>query len=119
MLERKRIARGYRSVPGDEEIGVAEGGEDVELDEGMGVIPTGITTTVTGADGGTVDLDGELDRWDENAEDNWDDQPEDQVEEDAAAAAAAPTNGRAKEPLPPPPDEGMRLSLDTDLKAKT
>lgn len=55
MLERKRAARGYTAVAGDEE-------RDIELGE-----------SVSGQESGVVrpTVDEELDRWDENAED-WD-----------------------------------------------
>jgi hypothetical protein len=55
MLERKRAARGYMAVAGDEE-------RDIELGE-----------TVDGQESGVVrpTVDEELERWDENAED-WD-----------------------------------------------
>lgn len=53
MLERKRAARGYTAVAGDEE-------RDIELGE-----------TVEGQESGVVrpTVEEELDRWDENAED--------------------------------------------------
>lgn len=55
MLERKRAARGYGAVPGDDDL-------DVELGE-----------TTDGQESGIVrpTVEEELDRWDENAED-WD-----------------------------------------------
>ncbi|KAH7095114.1 hypothetical protein FB567DRAFT_511776 [Paraphoma chrysanthemicola] len=55
MLERKRAARGYGAVPGDDEL-------DIELGEGS-----------EGQDSGVIrpTVDEELERWDENAED-WD-----------------------------------------------
>ncbi|KAF2827473.1 hypothetical protein CC86DRAFT_211530 [Ophiobolus disseminans] len=55
MMERKRAARGYGAVPGDDELDV-ELGENVEGQESGVVRPT---------------VDEELERWDENAED-WD-----------------------------------------------
>ncbi|KAF1956613.1 hypothetical protein CC80DRAFT_492139 [Byssothecium circinans] len=55
MLERKRAARGYGAVAGEDHD------EDVELGEGIGGQESGVVRTV----------DEELDRWDENAED-WD-----------------------------------------------
>jgi hypothetical protein len=53
MLERKRAARGYGAVPGDDDL-------DVELGE-----------TTDGQESGVVrpTVDEELERWDENAED--------------------------------------------------
>ncbi|KAF2685499.1 hypothetical protein K458DRAFT_13100 [Lentithecium fluviatile CBS 122367] len=56
MLERKRAARGYGAVAGDDHD------MDVELGEGIGVQETGVERPT---------VDEELDRWDENAED-WD-----------------------------------------------
>jgi hypothetical protein len=55
MLERKRAARGYGAVPGEDDL-------DVELGE-----------TAEGQESGVVrpTVDEELERWDENAED-WD-----------------------------------------------
>ncbi|KAF2200545.1 hypothetical protein GQ43DRAFT_346858, partial [Delitschia confertaspora ATCC 74209] len=58
MLERKRAARGYAAVAGDD-VGEA----DVELGEGIGQQESGVV-------GRSVEE--ELDNWDENAED-WDD----------------------------------------------
>lgn len=55
MLERKRAARGYGAVPGDEELDI-ELGESSEGQESGVIRPT---------------VDEELERWDENAED-WD-----------------------------------------------
>lgn len=53
MIERKRAARGYNAVAGDDEL-------DVELGEGVGGQETGVVRST---------VDDELDRWDENAED--------------------------------------------------
>lgn len=54
MLERKRAARGYGAVAGDDhEL-------DIELGEGIGAQETGVERS-------TIEED--LDRWDENAED--------------------------------------------------
>jgi hypothetical protein len=55
MIERKRAARGYNAVAGDDDL-------DVELGEGMAGQETGVVRST---------VDEELDRWDENAED-WD-----------------------------------------------
>jgi hypothetical protein len=55
MLERKRAARGYGAVPGEDELDV-ELGENAEGQESGVVRPT---------------VEQELERWDENAED-WD-----------------------------------------------
>lgn len=53
MIERKRQARGYNAVAGDDEL-------DVELGEGVGGQESGVVRST---------VDDELDRWDENAED--------------------------------------------------
>lgn len=60
MLERKRLAKHYQVVPGDEEA-------DLELGEGVGAQESGTTTVGAGAT-----LAQEVDNWDENAEDAWD-----------------------------------------------
>ena len=60
MLERKRLAKHYQVVPGD---------EDLELGEGLGA-----------QESGTIDaeaeptLDEEVDNWDENMEDAWEEE---------------------------------------------
>ncbi|KAM3070031.1 hypothetical protein ACMFMG_003937 [Clarireedia jacksonii] len=61
MLERKRLAKTYHVVPGDDE-------QDLELGEGSGPQESGVTRT-----GGTAGrtLEQEVDNWDENAEDAW------------------------------------------------
>lgn len=53
MIERKRAARGYNAVAGDDEL-------DVELGEGVSGQETGVVRST---------VDDELDRWDENEED--------------------------------------------------
>lgn len=75
MIERKRAAKIYTAVPGDEETG--GGGlphpDDMELEEQeSGTVP------VAHKGGEDLTVDDELDQWDENAADDWDDQePED------------------------------------------
>lgn len=77
MIERKRQARHYHSVPGGEEDGV-----DVELGEETGHG----TGSGTGSGSTTIapSLEEEVDHWDENAEDHWD-------EDDGAAGRAQQT----------------------------
>jgi hypothetical protein len=58
MLERKRAARGYGAVAGDD-----FDERDVELGEGVGGQESGVVRPT---------VEEELDRWDENAED-WED----------------------------------------------
>ena len=66
MLERKRASKTYQAVPGDEEAGP----EEVELEENMGRQETGVTTSGQRE----TNLDQELDNWDENAADDWDEE---------------------------------------------
>lgn len=58
MLERKRLAKTYHVVPGDED-------QDLELGEGVGAQESGVTAA-------SRTLDEEVDNWDENGEDAWD-----------------------------------------------
>jgi len=71
MLERKRAARGYAAVAGDEDV---ELGENVDGQESGIVRPT---------------VDEELERWDENAED-W----ETTEPESAQSNGIAPADGQ-------------------------
>ncbi|KAI0023365.1 hypothetical protein F4780DRAFT_78151 [Xylariomycetidae sp. FL0641] len=64
MLERKRQRRLYNAVPGEEPT-------DLELGEGIGEQEEGITPT--NAHQKTTSLEQEVDNWDENALDDWDD----------------------------------------------
>lgn len=75
MIERKRKRKGYTGVP------ATDGADDldVELGEGINGQDSGIVHHDTAP--ATVSLEQELDNWDENAEDAWD-------EEDAPNAAA-------------------------------
>ncbi|KAH8593787.1 hypothetical protein B0O99DRAFT_574456 [Bisporella sp. PMI_857] len=61
MLERKRLAKHYQAVPGDEE-------QDLELGEGVGAQESGTVPTAART------LDEEVDNWDENLEDAWDEE---------------------------------------------
>ncbi|KAI1210208.1 uncharacterized protein F4807DRAFT_73090 [Annulohypoxylon truncatum] len=64
MLERKRLRRQYNAVPGEDV-------EDLELGEGVGLQEEGVIPA-----GGTeraATLEEEVDNWDENAVDAWDD----------------------------------------------
>lgn len=62
MLERKRLAKNYHAVPGDGDL-------DLELGEGVGEQESGTTNSVP-----IRTVDEELDNWDENAEDAWDEE---------------------------------------------
>jgi len=68
MLERKRQAKHYSLVPGDEDPE-----RDLELGEGIGGGEDGQETGVTGTRAQT--LEEQVDNWDENAEDWDDDEP--------------------------------------------
>lgn len=57
MIERKRQARRYQQVPGD----------DVELGEG---VPSSAALESGGTFAGTPSLEDQLEHWDENAEDD-------------------------------------------------
>ncbi|KAL6890622.1 hypothetical protein GGI43DRAFT_387431 [Trichoderma evansii] len=73
MLERKRQRKHYDAVPGEDT-------EDVELGEGQ---ESGIMSASTRS----RTLEEEVDNWDENAEDNWDDDNALDTETPAAPAA--------------------------------
>jgi hypothetical protein len=65
MLERKRLAKNYTAVPGDE--------HDVELgDAGLGAQESGVVHHETAP--AAVSLEHEVDNWDENVEDAWDEE---------------------------------------------
>jgi hypothetical protein len=83
MLERKRLAKTYQIVPGD---------EDVELGEGIGAQESGTV-------GAGRSLDQEVDNWDENVADNWDeDEPTGTDEGDGPKTPSASSAGEADEP---------------------
>lgn len=93
MLERRRRNKHYNAVPGDDEEGLGgEGGDgerDLELGEGVGV---GLQETgrieggdVQAGEGAKRTVTEELDNWDENAEDEW---------EEADADASAGKGGK-------------------------
>jgi hypothetical protein len=87
MLERKRLAKTYQIVPGD---------EDVELGEGVGAQESG---TLELGRSPRVPLDQEVDNWDENAADNWDDdEPTGTDEGDGPKTPSASSAGEADEP---------------------
>ncbi|KAH7325006.1 hypothetical protein B0I35DRAFT_425413 [Stachybotrys elegans] len=76
MLDRKRQRKAYNAVPGEDD-------DDLELGEGH-------ETGVTAGPSRSRTLEEELDNWDENAVDQWD-------EDDGADAVAAPLT-KGKEP---------------------
>ncbi|KAJ9148467.1 VanZ like family protein [Pleurostoma richardsiae] len=112
MLERRRLRR-YTAVPGGadgtgEEDGEAGHGEDLELGEGVGgggvvsAQESGVTEASGAADGGggaaarKTTLEEEVDNWDENAVDAWD-------EADMGDGVDQPAGGKGKEPEAPEP----------------
>ena len=76
MLERKRAARGYAAVAGDDLDNV-----DIELGEGIGQQESGVVGT-----SGTAAVEEELENWDENAEDWEDTEPANQNSNGQAGA---------------------------------
>lgn len=88
MLERKRQAKTYHAVPGDGDL-------DLELGEGVGAQESGTT-------GGTRTVEEELDNWDENAEDAWDEEEHAHGAEDGeglktpSASSAGDVDGDSK-----------------------
>ncbi len=94
MLERKRLAKHYQVVPGEEE-------HDLELGEGVGAQESG---TVSAA-APERSLEEEVDGWDENIEDAWDDEGQDITTDSAegdgkmtpsASSAGEPANAEVK-----------------------
>ncbi|KAH6677408.1 hypothetical protein B0J14DRAFT_584184 [Halenospora varia] len=73
MLERKRLAKHYQVVPGEEE-------HDLELGEGVGA-GVGAQESGTISTAPRPTLDEEVDNWDENVEDNWDEDEHDITDE--------------------------------------
>ncbi|OAA49631.1 VanZ-like protein [Metarhizium rileyi] len=77
MLERKRQRKSYNPVPGED-------GEDVELGQDQ------VSGIIDADQSGGRTLEEEVDNWDENASDDWD-------EEDGLQTSAPPA-GKSKEP---------------------
>ena len=89
MLERRRAQRGYGAVPGEDDDG------DLELGEGVGQ-SDGHEEGVTAAAGdqrAAPTLEEEVDNWDENAADDWDEDDGG----DVGVAAASSAKGKGKE----------------------
>jgi hypothetical protein len=84
MLERKRLAKNYQIIPGDEEA-------DLELGEGIGAQESGTVVAVAPT------LDQEVDNWDENVEDNWDEDEHATDEGDGPKTPSASSAGEAEE----------------------
>jgi len=87
MLERKRLAKNYQAVPGEEDA-------DLELGEGVGPQESG--TAIADLPNPQT-LDEEVDNWDENVEDAWDDEEHatgtDSVEGDGPKTPSASSTG--------------------------
>lgn len=82
MLERRRLNKLYHIVPGDEE---GDLGQDLELGEqGSGVTPV-------------PTLEEQLDNWDENVEDNWDDEEPTAAESSEGDGRKSPSDGHVAE----------------------
>ena len=81
MVERKRLRKNYSAVPGE------DGDMDLELGEGSGAQESGVVPGHTAPQ--AVSLEEEVDAWDENAEDTW--------EDDEAGVAVSYTHLRAHE----------------------
>jgi len=87
MLERKRLAKQYQVVPGDEE-------HDLELGDGVGVQESGAVTATPAA----PTLDEEVENWDENLEDGWeeDEHTADSAEGEGLKTPSASSAGDAE-----------------------
>lgn len=90
MLERRRRNKHYNAVPGEDEEGIGGEGGDGERDVELGDVGEQETGRIEGEGGQAQGQAGEgakrtvteeLDHWDENAEDEWE-------EADADAPAA-------------------------------
>lgn len=95
MLERKRAAKQYLVVPGEEEA-------DLELGEGVGAQESGVVASAH-----APSLEQEVDNWDENAEDAWD-------EEEPAATESLEGEG----PKTPSASSNGEADLPVDLKKR-
>ncbi|KAL1301642.1 hypothetical protein AAFC00_005865 [Neodothiora populina] len=88
MLERRRAARKYHIVPGED-----GDGNDVELGESVGVLGGQESGVIPAADPPNVTE--ELDNWDENAED-WDDDNVDTADAPKASVGVDAAEGKKR-----------------------
>jgi len=98
MLERKRKNKTYDLVPGEDDA-------DVDLELGEGVVSGGAEGQETGvveadagagaADTGKRSVTEELDQWDENADDEWEEADGDEGGAEGAAGGEAEAKKRA------------------------
>lgn len=98
MLERRRRNKHYDVVPGDELPEGEDGERDLELGEGVGVSQqeTGrIESDAQAGEGAKRTVTEELDNWDENMEDEWDETDADATGEGAGKAADGEGKKRA------------------------
>lgn len=97
MLERRRRNKHYDLVPGEELGEAGESGErDLELGEGVGLgqQETGrIESEAQAGEGAKRTVTEELDNWDENAEDEWE---EAEADGNAAEGSKAAADGEGK-----------------------
>lgn len=86
MLERKRQKKQYQVVPG-EDVDAA----DLELGEGFGAQANGVASVKP-----SRTLDEEVDNWDENLEDNWDDDEQTDGVGKTPSASAGDDDGKKR-----------------------
>ncbi|OBT46235.1 hypothetical protein VE00_02388 [Pseudogymnoascus sp. WSF 3629] len=91
MVERKRLRKNYTAVPGE------DGDMDLELGEGSGAQESGVVPGHTAPQ--AVSLEEEVDAWDENAEDTWE-------EEDAGVGSPEGEGGKMTPSASSGGDEG-------------
>jgi len=94
MLERKRLAKQYQIVPGDEE-------HDLELGESIAAQDSGVVSSEIAPIASS--LEAEVDNWDENTEDPWEEEEHatgtDSAEGEGPKTPSASSAGEAE--LPP------------------
>ncbi|ELR03786.1 hypothetical protein VC83_04764 [Pseudogymnoascus destructans] len=89
MVERKRLRKNYTAVPGE------DGDMDLELGEGSGAQESGVVPGHTAP--AAVSLEEEVDAWDENAEDTWEEDDAGVVSPEGKAGKAPSASSRGDE----------------------
>lgn len=89
MLERKRVKRGYGVVPGED----VDAGQDLELGEGIGGGVGAQSSGVVPAQS----LETEVDNWDENLEDGWEEDGDEHEAEGGLKTPSASSAGEGEE----------------------